>query len=42
MNTDDIRRAIHLWIQLDAPLTVKMTLLPEHVNLLIDKLKDIK
>lgn len=42
MDTNEIRKAIHLWIQLDAPLTVKMTLLPEHVDLLIDKLKDIK
>lgn len=33
-----LRRAIHDWIREDAPLAVKMTVMPEHVAALVRRL----
>ena len=37
-----IRRAIHDWIREDAPLTVKMSVMPEHVAALAKRLSEAK
>lgn len=37
-----IRRAIHDWIREDAPLTVKMSVMPEHVAALARRLSEAK
>ncbi len=39
---NQIRRAIHDWIREDAPLTVKMSVMPEHVAALARRLSEAK
>lgn len=42
MDDNNLRQSIYQWIKLDAPLTVQLVLIPEHVEDLIKRIKDGK